>query len=247
LAVPTVPVSLNFPQFKRNAGAICYMKFRNIAAIFTVLLLTVQCFGQMSKKPRYVEYDDTGNVPIGTAGTSSKLAVGGLIESTSGGIKFPDGSIQTKAGITQIFTSGAITGNGTASSPLTVQTTNASADPDATRQPFNKRFLSREGIDFSTVLVTVPAGKALVLEYFTGYSGTLSGHTQPSMGLTIDNVETVFLNPRTVFASGNSSVLWNFSDPIKVRATAGQVVGVTFYSPDAQNLVLVNGYYVNAQ
>ncbi|MFL6467436.1 MAG: hypothetical protein ACJ72Z_05715 [Pyrinomonadaceae bacterium] len=223
------------------------MKLRNLAALFLVVLgVTAHCFGQVSKKVKYVEYDDAGNVPIGTSGTGSKLAVGGVIESTTGGIKFPDGSMQTKAGITQIFTLGAITGDGTASSPLTVQTTNASPDPDAARQPFNKRFISREGIDFSTVLTTVPSGKILILEYFTGYSGTLATFLgQPSMGLTIDNVETVFLTPRVVFRNGNDSVLWNYSDPIKVRATAGQVVGVTFYTPSAQNLVVVNGYYVS--
>ncbi|MEK2644427.1 beta strand repeat-containing protein [Bdellovibrio sp. BCCA] len=38
-----------------------------------------------------------GNVGIGTASPSEKLTVNGMIESTSGGIKFPDGSIQTKA------------------------------------------------------------------------------------------------------------------------------------------------------
>jgi len=40
-----------------------------------------------------------GAVAIGTAPTSSKLTVGGLVETTSGGIKFPDATIQTKAGV----------------------------------------------------------------------------------------------------------------------------------------------------
>ena len=91
------------------------MKTRNIVAIFIlVIALAINCLGQQSKRSRYVEYDSAGNVPIGVTGTGSKLAVGGVIESTSGGIKFPDGSTQIQAGITQIFTSGAITGNGTA-------------------------------------------------------------------------------------------------------------------------------------
>jgi len=39
----------------------------------------------------------TGNVGIGTASPGQKLTVAGTIESTSGGIKFPDGSTQTTA------------------------------------------------------------------------------------------------------------------------------------------------------
>ena len=39
----------------------------------------------------------TGSVGIGTAGSGSPLTVAGVIESTSGGIKFPDGATQTKA------------------------------------------------------------------------------------------------------------------------------------------------------
>ncbi|MFH1561837.1 MAG: DUF1566 domain-containing protein [Nitrospirota bacterium] len=38
-----------------------------------------------------------GNIGIGTANPTEKLTVAGTIESTSGGFKFPDGSIQTTA------------------------------------------------------------------------------------------------------------------------------------------------------
>src|SRR5262249_52259913 len=41
--------------------------------------------------------DKSGNVGIGAPAGSSALTVGGLIEMLAGGIKFPDGSIQTKA------------------------------------------------------------------------------------------------------------------------------------------------------
>jgi len=40
---------------------------------------------------------DSGNVGIGTTSPGSKLTVAGTIESTSGGIKFPDGTTQTTA------------------------------------------------------------------------------------------------------------------------------------------------------
>ena len=40
---------------------------------------------------------DSGDVGIGTSSPTEKLSVAGIIESTSGGVKFPDGSTQTTA------------------------------------------------------------------------------------------------------------------------------------------------------
>jgi len=42
--------------------------------------------------------DSGGDVGIGNTSPASKLTVAGIVESTSGGIKFPDGTIQTTAG-----------------------------------------------------------------------------------------------------------------------------------------------------
>lgn len=47
---------------------------------------------------------ENGNVGIGTPTPAQKLSVAGTIESTSGGIKFPDGSVQTSAGLTTAYT-----------------------------------------------------------------------------------------------------------------------------------------------
>ncbi len=40
----------------------------------------------------------SGNVGVGTDNPTSRLTVGGVIETTAGGIRFPDGSVQTTAG-----------------------------------------------------------------------------------------------------------------------------------------------------
>src|SRR5262245_33777088 len=62
--------------------------------------------------------DKNGNVGIGTRTPTSLLTVQGLIETTQGGYKFPDGTIQTTAAITSIFHDATLTGVGTLASPL---------------------------------------------------------------------------------------------------------------------------------
>lgn len=84
--------------------------------------------------------DTNGNVGIGTATPAQKLSVTGVIESTTGGIKFPDGTIQTTAstggggGIPSVITANSttpalrITQIGTGDALLVED----SANPDAT-------------------------------------------------------------------------------------------------------------------
>ena len=64
-----------------------------------------------------------GNIGIGAATPTSKLTVQGMIETTLGGYKFPDGTVQTTAAVTGLQTvshDSTLTGDGTAGSPLGV-------------------------------------------------------------------------------------------------------------------------------
>jgi len=63
--------------------------------------------------------DKFGKIGIGTALPTSQLTVAGMIESTIGGIKFPDGTIQTSAGSVAAIDN-TLEGNGTAAMPLGV-------------------------------------------------------------------------------------------------------------------------------
>jgi hypothetical protein len=62
--------------------------------------------------------DKFGKVGIGTQTPTSPLTVRGMIETTLGGYKFPDGTIQTTAGISFVTHDASLAGLGTAASPL---------------------------------------------------------------------------------------------------------------------------------
>ena len=64
--------------------------------------------------------DSSGRIGIGTPGPTSPLTVNGIIETSSGqgGIKFPDGSLQTTAGLGTISRDDTLKGDGTQASPL---------------------------------------------------------------------------------------------------------------------------------
>jgi len=67
-------------------------------------------------------FETGGKVGIGTTSPASKLSVSGVVTSTIGGFKFPDGSIMTTAhatnGLTRISHDTSLAGLGTPASPL---------------------------------------------------------------------------------------------------------------------------------
>ena len=67
--------------------------------------------------------DKFGKVGVGTRTPTSPLTVRGTIETTLGGVKFPDGSLQTTSAAGSLFTvthDMTLQGTGTAASPLGV-------------------------------------------------------------------------------------------------------------------------------
>ena len=67
--------------------------------------------------------DKFGKVGINTASPTSPLTVQGMIETTLGGLKFPDGTVQTSSATGALFSithDSTLSGNGTSASPLGV-------------------------------------------------------------------------------------------------------------------------------
>ena len=62
--------------------------------------------------------DKFGRVGIGTTNPTSLLTVQGMIEITLGGLKFPDGTVQTTAGIAFVTHDDSLMGDGRSASPL---------------------------------------------------------------------------------------------------------------------------------
>jgi hypothetical protein len=68
-----------------------------------------------------ITQDALGNIGIGITSPASKMSVNGMIETTLGGYKFPDGTVQTTAatgGLTSIVHNTTLDGTGTAATPL---------------------------------------------------------------------------------------------------------------------------------
>lgn len=189
---------------------------------------------------RFVQFDSNGEVSIGTTSTGSKLTVAGVIESTTGGIKFPDSTVQTTAGLTAVSTNATLTGDGTSQNPLGINSLLLVRDTDNPAfQPF------RASTTATGVFVTVPEGKILVIEFIAGYQVVPS---VPGAGLEllIPSVNTFFyIAPQNVsIVAGN---YWNnYSQQTRIYLTAGQQLRVNFYTTASSRYISLSGYYVNA-
>jgi len=62
--------------------------------------------------------DKFGKIGIGTTTPTSPLTVAGMIETTLGGYKFPDGTVQTTAGIAFVTHDSSLMGDGRSATPL---------------------------------------------------------------------------------------------------------------------------------
>ncbi len=188
---------------------------------------------------RYVQTDASGNVGIGVSpGAGSKLTVGGQLEITSGGIKFPDTTTQTTAGLTIVTTTGPLTGNGTPGSPLGIVTPLLIRDLDhPARQPVSISS-STEG-----AVYTVPAGKRLVIEYISGFKNLPNTNPLPLLYVQGTGSGTIFINPET-WSDAGSTRSWIFSKSVKFIVSSGQVFATTTGAGTSID-VRINGHLID--
>ena len=199
---------------------------------------------------RFVQYDANGDVGIGTTSSGSKLTVAGIIESTSGGVKFPDASVQTTAGLTTVTTNSTLSGSGTTASPLGI------TSPLTVRNQDNPAFQPVEasgtqiGGASSTTILTVPAGKRLVIETVSGNMNILNGQKflALSIGTTGGSASQLSHYFTPIFTGTQGSFdFYSFNHSVRIYADpqTNVVLSRNTTSSNVSVSVTISGYYVN--
>jgi hypothetical protein len=196
---------------------------------------------------QFVKFNLDGGVSIGAKGTGSKLTVAGVIESTGGGIKFPDATTQTTAGLTTVATNTTLTGSGTTASPLGVASPLTTRDSDnPARQPFQYSISTGSS---GVIAVTVPADKRLVIEFVSGTQSVSNGSGPGIFTATIttqagNEVFRHYVLPATTVPRGTFTDYYA-SQPVRMYLSAGQQLRVLFNSDASSSRANVTGYYVD--
>ena len=201
--------------------------------------------------------DKFGKVGIGTDSPASKLTVAGLIESSGagGGVKFPDGTVQTTSASSALFTvvhDQTLTGSGTLASPLSIVQSEALIEPVAAGLDltFNDGSNFGSGNSF-----TVPAGKRLVIEHVSarcvldtgqrlvGFSISSTPST-PSSAVTLGLIPVSLGNFPAAFGD-----IFFVSQAIKTYGAPGTSVSASAVRNSASGggscLVAFSGFLVN--
>jgi hypothetical protein len=207
--------------------------------------------------------DKFGKIGIGTDTPTSKLTVQGLIETkgTEGGVKFPDGSVQTTAGVAPNDVVRSLNGlkgdlqvaagSNITITPMGNTLTIASTIQDPARSAFQARIsLHWDMGDFEeSGQIAVPAGKRLVIEYITvrtvpGFNAAVN---LLELTTTVNSV-TVTHNIHSIMGGSTSGVS---AEHKQVRIYADGGTNVVFFArrdtaPGSGDAALtISGYLVD--
>jgi hypothetical protein len=185
--------------------------------------------------------DKLGKVGIGTRTPTSPLTVQGTIETTLGGIKFPDGTTQTTSTAGALFGvahDSTLAGNGTLASPLGVASPLMVRDLDnPARQPFQVE------LDQTTFAFSVPAGKRLVIEFVSARANSAPGFSLLSINVVTTVGGVTLQHPFVPVFVGKNGVdnSYTVSQPTRLYADPGTTVDITLGS----GTVILSGYFVD--
>jgi len=165
----------------------------------------------------WMRITSAGNVGIGTTTPAQKLSVAGMLESTTGGYKFPDGTIQTTASfgggggtITGVTAGTGLSGGGTAGNVTLNLASNACAAGQAlTALPFTCTGVATTGANTFTgnQMVTgniSDTGNLSVTGTLTGTSANLTGLLT---GTSVNLTGTLTGTSANLITNSTSSVL----------------------------------------
>jgi|11_taG_2_1085331.scaffolds.fasta_scaffold03382_2 hypothetical protein len=172
-----------------------------------------------------------GNVGIGVSSPASKLAVAGVIESTTGGIKFPDGTTQTTA---SAGGSGNVSNTGTpANNQIAVWTDATTIEGDADLRWTGTQLEIETGTTDRTLLSLVYQGTAAPNRTFQiksppadNINSAFEIATSNAMSFAIDATERFRINDNGRIGIGTSSPseALEVSGTVKATEMVGRIV-----------------------
>jgi len=200
-----------FPGSKVKVG---FMSTENWTATAngTAMAFATTTNGTTTRTER-MRVDNTGNIGIGTSTPAYPLSVAGVIQSTSGGFKFPDGTTQATAGLsgTVAIANG---GTGATTQQLALNALIGSQVPNTyLRSNGTNSYLSAiQALDVPTLPNVAYTNSANTFAQSASFGGQVSASSSTGLGAVVGN-GTSGVNGVAGYSDTRSGVFGNATNP----------------------------------